>query len=289
LWEIVGMTELIADTGFLDRPDGTRIFWRSRRPATNGVPPKALVIVLHGVAEHSGRYQHVIDHLANAGYAVFAPDHRGHGDSSGKRVFVERFREYSDDVQALIAHAQTLVPGRKVVLLGHSMGGLIGIQHLIDYAGVAELAVFSGPGVGIAVAVPKWKDLLGSVMSKIWPGLAIPTGIGPELVSRDPAVVKAYESDPKVTKKATARWYTEFLAAQARAFERAGSIRLPLLVLTAGQDKLVSVPAQDKWFKAVASPDKTQIPYPALFHEVLNEPEQAAVLTDVTRWLDAHA
>lgn len=281
------MTELIADTGFIDRPDGTRLFWRSKRPAPNGTPPKALVVVLHGVAEHSGRYQHVIDHLAAHGYAAFAIDHRGHGDSTGKRVFVERFREYSDDVQALIAHAQTLVPGRKVVLVGHSMGGLIGIQHLIDYAGVAELAAFSGPGVGIAVAVPKWKDALGSVMSKIWPALAIPTGIGPELVSRDAAVVKAYQDDPKVTKKATARWYTEFLAAQARAFERAGSIRTPLLVMTAGQDKLVSVTAQDKWFKAVGSPDKTQIPYPALYHEVFNEPEKGAVLTDLTQWLDA--
>ncbi len=283
------MAELISDTGTLHRPDGTRLFWRSQRPAPNGVPPKALVVVLHGVAEHSGRYVHVIAHLAAAGYAVFALDHRGHGASSGKRVFVERFRDYTDDVQAMIAHAQSIVPGRKVVLLGHSMGGLIAIQHLIDHAGVAELAVLSSPGLGIAVPVPKWKDALGRVMSKVWPALAIPTGIGPELVSRDAAVVKAYADDPMVTKTATARWYTEFLDAQGRAFERAAGIKLPLLVLTAGQDRLVSVPAQDKWFKAVASTDKTQIPYPALYHEVLNEPEKLAVLTDVTQWLDARA
>lgn len=286
MWEIGGMSDTISETGHLHRPDNTRIFFRTRRP-TDPARASALVIVLHGVAEHSGRYQHVIDHLAEAGFAVFAPDHRGHGESSGTRVFVQRFREYTDDVQALIAHAQSIVPGRKVVLLGHSMGGLVAIQHLIDHAGVAELAVLTGPGLGIAVPVPKWKDALGRVMSKVWPTLAIPTGIGPELVSRDPAVVKAYAEDPKVTKKATARWYTEFLDAQARAFERAPGLKVPLLVLTGGKDQLVSVAAQEKWFEAVGSQDKTHIPYPALFHEVMNEPEKAAVLGDITRWLEA--
>lgn len=271
-------------SGTLSRPDGTQIHWQGQRPAGE---PKALVVIAHGVAEHGGRYLHVVDFLAKAGYAAFAVDHRGHGKSSGARVFVNRFGEFAEDLQALVAHLQTLVPGKKVVLLGHSMGGLIAITHLLDFAGVAELAVLSSPGLGIAVRVPKWKDALGKLMSKVWPGLAIPTGIGPELVSRDPAVVQAYATDPLVTKKATARWYTEFLAAQARAFDKAATIKLPLLVLTAGKDGLVSVDAQGKWFGAVGSADKTQMPYPALYHEVMNEPEQGAVLTDIVRWLDA--
>ena len=280
------MSDPIVETGFLSRPDGTRLFWRAKRPAED-VPSKALVVVVHGLAEHSGRYQHVIDFLVAAGYGCIAPDHRGHGDSTGKRVFVERFREYADDLQAIVALGQGQVPGRKVVLLGHSMGGLIAILHLIDYAGVAELAVLSGPGVGIAAPVPKWKDLLGRVMSKAWPGLSIPTGIPPEHVSRDPAVVKAYAEDPKVSKQATARWYTEFLGAQARAFDKAAGIKVPLLVVCGGQDKLVSMAAEERWFKAVGSADKTFTPYPALYHEVMNEPEQAVVLGDIQRWLDA--
>lgn len=277
------MSDLISETGFLSRPDGTRLFWRARRPAA----AKALVVVSHGLAEHSGRYQHVIDHLAAAGYACIACDHRGHGQSSGPRVFVERFRQYTDDLQAVVAHGQLQAPGKKVVMLGHSMGGLIAIQHLIDHAGVAELAVLTGPGVGVAVAVPKWKDALGKVMSKVWPGLAIPTGIAPELVSRDPAVVKAYKDDPMVTKKATARWYTEFLDAQARAFDKAGTIKLPLFALYGGQDGLISTSAIERWFRVVGSADKTLTPYPALYHEVMNEPEKATVLGDITRWLDA--
>lgn len=279
------MSDFISETGFLSRPDGARLFWRARRPASGGA--KGLVVISHGVAEHSGRYQHVIDHLAAAGYACIAVDHRGHGQSSGARVFIERFRQYTDDLQAVVAHGQQQAPGKKVIVLGHSMGGLIAIQHLIDHAGVAELAVLSGPGVGIAVAVPKWKDALGKVMAKVWPGLSIPTGIPPELVSRDPAVVKAYKDDPMVTKNATARWYTEFLGAQARAFEKAGGIKLPLLVVYGGQDGLVSTSAIETWFRQVASADKTLTPYPALFHEVLNEPEKATVLADITRWLDA--
>lgn len=278
------MSELTSNRGFLDRPDGTRIFWRSLRPAEGA---RALVMIVHGVAEHVGRYQHVMEHLANAGYAVYAHDHRGHGDSSGRRVFVSRFSEYTEDLQAVIAHAQTEVPGKKVVLLGHSMGGLIAIQHLSDFAGVAELAVLSGPALGIAVKVPKWKDSLGRVMSKVWPSLAIPTGIGAELVSRDPAVVKAYAEDPKVTKKATARWYTEYLDAQERGFAEASRIRIPLLMLTGGKDQLVSTPGAERWYAAVGSQDKTHTPYPELYHEVMNEPEKDEVLAGIVTWLDA--
>ena len=283
--QIGPMSDPISETGFLSRPDGARLFWRAKRPGVGTA--KALVVLSHGVAEHSGRYAHVIDHLAGAGYACIAVDHRGHGQSSGARVFVERFRQYTDDLQAIVATGQQHAPGKKVVVLGHSMGGLIAIQHLIDHAGVAELAVLSGPGLGIAVPVPNWKDALGRVMSKVWPGLAIPTGIPPELVSRDPAVVKAYKDDPMVTKNATARWYTEFLGAQARAFDKAGAIKLPLLTVYGGEDKLVSTDAIQRWFRSIASADKTLTPYPALFHEVMNEPEKATVLGDITRWLDA--
>ena len=274
------------ESGSLQRPDGTRIAWRYV-PAV-GAAPKALVVVSHGVAEHVGRYAHVIAHLAAAGYAVIAGDHRGHGDSSGKRVFVNRFREYTDDLQAVVEVGKAKSGAKKVALLGHSMGGLIAVGHLLDHPGAVDLAVLSSPGLGIAVAVPKWKDALGRLMSKVWPSLSIPTGIGPELVSRDAAVVQAYASDPKVTKTATARWYTEFLDAQVRAFAEAKRVTLPVVVLTAGKDGLVSPAAQERWFQAIGSSDKTLIPYPELFHEIMNEPEQKVVLGDIVRWLDRH-
>lgn len=273
------------ETGTLQRPDGTRLFWRFARPTDT---PRSLVAIAHGLAEHSGRYQHVIDRLVAGGHAVIAPDHRGHGHSSGRRVFVNRFREYTDDLQAVIAMARAkLGEPLPVALLGHSMGGLIAIAHVMDHPGEATLLMVSGPGLGVAVAVPKWKDALGQVMSKIWPSLAIPTGISASLVSRDPAVVKAYEGDPLVTKSATARWYTEFLATQARALAGAPSLTLPVIHMHGGKDGLVSVPAQTDWFARLGSADKELVPWPELFHEIMNEPEQAAVLDRYVAWLDA--
>ncbi len=277
------------ETGFLPRPDHTTLRWKLARPEGE---PRALCVIVHGLAEHTGRYDHVITALTNAGYAALILDHRGHGDSSGRRVYIDRFRQYVDDLQAVIEFGRSRLDGAtkspvRVALVGHSMGGLIAIHHLLDYPGVASAAALSGPGLGVAVPVPKWKDALGRVMSKVWPSLAIPTGLGPELVSRDPAVVKAYAEDPKVTKTATARWYSEFLDAQSRAFAEARRITLPLLHLIGGKDAIVSPDAQRRWFETVPSTNKRLIDYPGLFHEVMNEPEKDQVLSDLVGWLDA--
>ena len=275
------------ETGFLQRPDGTRLFWRFARPDA----PRALVVLSHGLAEHSGRYAYVIDRFVAAGYAVIAPDHRGHGQSSGKRVFVERFRDYTDDLQAVLAmgRAKLGTSGSvPVALLGHSMGGLIVIAHVMDHPFEANLLMVSSPGLGVAIAVPKWKDGLGRVMSKVWPSLGIPTGLSASLVSRDPAVVKAYEVDPLVTKNATARWYTEFLDTQERALAAARSLSLPVIHQYGENDGLVSVPAQKTWFERLGSRDKTLTPWPGLYHEIMNEPERDAVIDRYVAWLDTH-
>ncbi len=252
--------------------------------------PKGVVVLAHGAAEHIGRYTHVFEALTANGLACLGYDHRGHGDSGGKRVFLTRFGEYVEDLHTVVQLAQTKAPGLPVYLLAHSMGGLVGAGYLVDYpSGPLRGAVISGPALGLALKVPAWKNALGKAMSKVWPTLAIPTGVEPRLVSRDPAVVAAYANDPKVTKKATARWYTELLAEQARVLARAGEIKTPLLLVFGGKDQLTSVPAMETWFAAVGASDKTLIPYPELFHEVMNEPEKDTVLADIGRWIGAHA
>jgi len=276
-----------SETGIYQGHSGVPIHWRLDRPS--GAAPRALVVIVHGVAEHLGRYQHVADALVAGGYAVARFDHRGHGSSGGPRVFVSRFGEYVDDLHGVLGLARARAGAPKAFLLGHSMGGLITITHLLAHPGAVDGAVLSSPGLGLSIKVPAWKDSLGKVMSAVWPRLAIPTGIDPALVSRDPAVVSAYANDPLVTKKATARWYTEFLAAQKDANARAMEIRVPLLVLAGGQDKLTSVPAIERWFPLVSSSDKTLQPYPALAHEVMNEPEKDVVIGDIRRWLDARS
>jgi alpha-beta hydrolase superfamily lysophospholipase len=249
--------------------------------------PRAIVVLSHGVAEHAGRYRHLAEALVARGFGFVGHDHRGHGRSAGTRVFVERFAEYAEDLEMAVRRAKERFPGVPVFVFGHSMGGLIAIDHLLRYPDAVSGAVLSGPGVEVGVKVPAWKDTLARVMSKLWPKLAVPTGIPAADISRDPATVKAYESDPLVTKKATARWYTEFLDTQARAFALASSIHTPLLVIWGGRDRLVNPNGIARWFESVGSADRTAIPYPELFHEVINEPERGVVIGDIIRWLEA--
>jgi len=256
-------------------------------PATG--KPRGIVVLSHGVAEHIGRYDHLVDAFCAAGFVTYAHDHRGHGKSAGTRVFVAHFESYADDLEDAIERMKKRFPGLPVFLFGHSMGGLIAIDHLIRYPDHVAGAVLSGPGVEVGVKVPKWKDTLARVMSRIWPKLAVPTGIPAEHISRDAATVAAYKADSMVTGKATARWYTEFLDTQARAFAHASAIQVPLMIAWGGQDKLVNPNGIARWAESVGSKDKTTRLYPDLYHEIVNEPERAVVLGDITRWLEAHA
>lgn len=272
-----------ATTGTLAGAAG-QLFYRWR-PVDDAV---AVAVIVHGLAEHGGRYQHVMAALADAGIASLALDLRGHGRSDGTRVFVERFEDYADDANRAVAKARALAPGLPLFVIGHSMGGLATVLLALDHgAGLAGI-VLSSPGLRNAIKVPAWKDALGKVMARLLPKLAIPTGLPAEWVSRDPEVVAAYSSDPLVTHKATARWYAEFLKAQGRAMAEARKITMPILILTAGKDKLVEPAAQRELFDAVGSPDKEHIPYPELYHEIFNEPEQAAVFADLARWVKSH-
>ncbi|MCA9518146.1 MAG: lysophospholipase [Myxococcales bacterium] len=261
-----------------------KLFYRFQ-PVDDAV---AVAVIVHGLAEHSGRYQHVMAALADARVASLALDLRGHGRSDGTRVFVERFGDYADDANRALQKARELAPGLPVFLIGHSMGGLTAVITALDHGDGLTGLVLSSPGLKNAIKVPAWKDALGKLMARLIPKLAIPTGLPAAWVSRDPAVVAAYEADPLVTNKATARWYAEFLGAQERARAEAGRITMPTLILTAGKDKLIDPGAQRELFETLGSRDKEHIPYPELYHEVFNEPEQAAVLADLVRWLTAH-
>lgn len=271
------------ETGTLEGSDRLRLFYRWHPAAA----PRAAVVVVHGIAEHSGRYVHVLDALNAHGCDALGLDLRGHGHSAGTRVYVDRFADYLDDVDAAVAQVRARRPGVPVFIVGHSMGGLVAVQHALARGDGIAGYILSSPGLRAAVHIPAWKDALGKLMSKIWPKLAIPTGIGPELISKDPAVVAAYVADPLVTTKATARWYTEFVHAEHDALARAAELRRPFLVLIGEADRLVDPASGRELFAAAGASDKTLKSYPGLYHELFNEPEQAQVLGDVGAWLEA--
>lgn len=271
------------ETGYAPSHDGTQLLFRWHRVED----AKALIVIIHGFGEHSGRYVHVLNAFNAAGYACLAIDLRGHGRSGGRRAFVERFSDYLDDVDAAVGLGRERMGTGPLYLVGHSMGGLVVASWIAQRGQDASGFVVTSPAMGVALPVPGWKDALGRVMSRFIPGLAIPTGLDPKLVSRDPAVVEAYVGDRLILTQATARWYVEFLAAQQAALQSAPGVKMPALVLQAGADGLVDAAASERYAGALGGDDVTFSRYEGLYHELFNEPEQREVLDAVVAWLDA--
>ena len=246
---------------------------------------KATMVVVHGLGEHSGRYGNVINHFAPLGYNVFLYDLRGHGKSEGQRGHVYNFDHYIEDTRIFVENAaeRTKLP---IILLGHSMGGLIALLFGEKYQNLLKLLAASGPAVKIAVKVPKWKEVIGKFVSNILPTLSMTNEIDPSLLSHDPEVVKAYENDPLVIRKVSARWFTEFLRAQKEVLDNAYKLELPLIVMQGGDDQIVDPEGAKVFYEKAGSKDKELKIYPGLYHEIFNEVEKEKVLSDLSSWIE---
>src|SRR5262249_17718798 len=250
---------------------------------------RALIVVVHGFAEHSGRYARIIGQLADRGYAVFAYDYRGHGRATGARGHADRFERYVDDLRAACAAARRHAPGKRMALLAQSHGGLIALRALCDPDRSLDAAAagLASPVLGVALEVPAWKKVLGRVASRAVPRLTMPHGLNADDFSHDPQVAPDYRADPLNHKVATARWYTEMIAAQAYVLENAARIQVPTLWLLAGDDRVVSVPAAEAVFARAGGGKKkyrSDGPYHALYLERADD--RARVVADLFSWLD---
>jgi len=262
---------------------GTEIYYQSWTPVGK---PKAILVLAHGIGEHSGRYAHVADYFARMDYAFWACDHRGHGKSGGKRGHVSSFDEYLADLHRLAQIARESTPALKTFLIGHSLGGPFAPRYAQKYRGELAGLILSGPAFRDKVASPA-KILLAKAISPIIPTFTAKTGLDPSLISRDREVVRKYVEDPMVHGVATARWYTEYRRAQDEAMRAASKLVLPTLILQGGADGIVDASATSEFFRKLASPDKTLRVYDGFYHEVLNEPGKESVLRDMDAWLTA--
>ncbi|KGB58919.1 alpha/beta hydrolase [Sphingopyxis sp. LC363] len=251
-------------------------------------PPRAIVLLAHGHAEHAGRYEHVAKRLNDAGYAVYAVDHWGHGRSDGEGGYVPRFSAFLDGMAELLTLVEINHGDTPRLLLGHSMGGLIAALFLVERQQAFAAAALSGPAILPAEPPSRVTVWLSRFLSRFFPRLGV-LSLDANGVSRDPAVVEAYRADPLVYEgKIGARLGKEFMDAMAVAQADAPKIRLPILIQHGEADRLTAPAGSRYLFANVASTDKALKIYPGLFHEIYNEPERDAVLGDLVGWFDTH-
>ncbi|MFF0815323.1 alpha/beta hydrolase [Rhodococcus sp. NPDC003318] len=264
---------------------GTRIDYDVWTPDGD---PVAILVLAHGLGEHNRRYDHVVARLVDVGLVVYAPDHRGHGRSGGKRVELKDWRDFTDDLHRVFDIARDEHPGLPVYLLGHSMGGAIALDYALDHQDDLAGLILSGPAVDVTSGTPAIVVTLGKIIGKYLPGLPVET-LDANLVSRDPKVVAAYNADPLVHHGKVPAGIARGMILTAESLpDRLPSLTLPLLLLHGEKDGLAAVSGSRTIASTAGSSDLTYHEYEGLYHEVFNEPEQEKVLGDVVDWLRGH-
>ena len=248
--------------------------------------PKAVVIIVHGLAEHSGRYEHVAAFLNAAGYMVIGFDLRGHGRSEGKRIYIDRFQEYVDDLKTMIGALPASVRELPLFILGHSMGSTITLSYLVheapDVAGIILTGTTIIPGADIPAVLISLSGILGKLLPKL-PTIALDS----RLICRDEKVVKAYNDDPLVSNdKIPARTGAELNREFGKIQSKMKGIAVPMLIMHGNEDKISNPQGSQLLFDSMSSADKTLKVWPGLFHELLNEFEKEDVMEMAREWMD---
>jgi len=263
----------------------SNIYYQAWLPEGN---VKAVLLIVHGLGEHCGRYMNVVNHFVPLGYAVYGLDHIGHGKSEGQREVVERFDDYTTTLTIYYNMVKGWQTTKPIFLLGHSMGGTIATYYLLDHQADFQGAVISAPGIKVSDSISPATITMGKILSVIAPKAGV-LALDVNSISRDPEVVTAYVNDPLVFHgKTPARLAAEFVKTMQHITAEVDKITLPFIVIQSGQDKIVDPAGAQMLYDKAGSKDKTIKIYEGLYHEVFNEPERARVLKDVETWLAAH-
>jgi acylglycerol lipase len=247
--------------------------------------PIAILVVVHGIAEHSGRYTNLVNYFVPQGYAVYSFDLRGHGKSDGKRSYVERFSYYIDDLQTFFNLVRTENPNTKIFMVGHSMGSTIALDYALEHQSELQGLIISGTTLKLGSSISKAAILTAKILSVLLPKMGV-SALDPGGISRDPAVVAAYVNDPlNYTGKLSARFGVELLKTMEKLQSRLSEITLPLLIMQGTQDRISDPSSSKLLFDGVSSKDKTMKLYEGFYHEIFNDPERRQVFSDMEAWL----
>jgi len=271
--------------GTFKEPKGLNLFYQYWLPDQN---PKAVLMIVHGLAEHRGRYTNLVNYFVPRGYAVCGFDYRGHGKSDGLRCYVDRFSDYVSDVRAFFEKVHQEHGNLKIFLVGHSMGATIAVAYAVQYqrdlAGLIISGVGLKPGSSISPALKAVARLISALAPKM--GLTV---LDATAISQDKAVVDAYVNDPLVYRgKIPARLAAEMINTIDRLPSLIPEIKLPIIIMHGTKDRLCNPEGSQILYDLVGSRDKTLKLYKGFYHEIFNEPEHDKVMADVETWLSAH-
>ncbi|HEV3233201.1 MAG TPA: alpha/beta hydrolase [Candidatus Dormibacteraeota bacterium] len=266
--------------------DGLRLHYDVWRPEGE---TRRLVILVHGFADHSGRFSYLVPHLAGRGAVVYAYDQRGQGRSPGKTGHVANFQRLVDDLDEFVRLATEREAGIPPFLYAHSTGAIAALHYLYENPLAVEGAVLSAPCLMLTFEPPGWKSTLGRTISTVVPGFTMQAGFEPGTVSRDEQVVADNKADPLVSQKMTARFYTEvYLKAMPAALARIDQLQTPYLVLQGTEDRLVSPRVADEFEQRAAAHGIVKR-YEGGFHESHNDIHREEVFADVDAWIEGRS
>jgi acylglycerol lipase len=248
---------------------------------------KAVLLVVHGWAEHSGRYMNLVDYFVPKGYAICALDHRGHGRSEGPRGYVDRFSDYLLDLKTFFDLVRSQHSDTKIFLVGHSMGGGVATAYVIDHQHELAGLLLSGASLMVGSGLTSALIPLARILSVLTPRMGVFV-LDATDISQDKAVVDAYVNDPLVYRgKITCRFAAEMLKTLRRLPSQMPEIKLPILVMHGTDDRLGDPEGSRLLYDRAGSKDKTLKLYQGFYHEIFNEPDREQVLSDMEGWLAA--
>jgi len=277
------------EEGTLATDDGLALYWQSWQPPGE---PEGVLLFVHGLAEHSGRYLNPARHFVARGWTCFGFDYRGHGKSPGRRVHVNSFDEFLADLAEGHRLARIRHPKQKIFLVGHSQGGLLALLYAQQNPERLAGVVVSSPFLGVHPDSRPSPVVMGAskFISRLTPKVMFSKVADPAYLSRDPEVATSYVADPLVSDQVSARWATECFKAQKTALAEAPLLTVPALVMQAGGDRLVDPEATRTWVASAPADLVDYVEWEGYYHELFNEPtlERRMVFDKMESWLAAH-
>ena len=274
------------ETGHFKAADGTELYFQCWQKTGN--KQNKVLIFVHGMAEHSDRYRHVVQHFASKGYIVYAKDLRGHGKSKGHRAYAESMDQLVSDVQRFVRYVKGREKKKKFFLVGHSFGGQIVLNYTSHHPHDVDGVLVSSPNLRLKLPVNFIKRAMAPVLSRVFPKLALGNDLDPALVSHDEDEVRNYERDPHILRKITAKLGDIVLENYLSVMDLAKKYKAPIFMMHAGDDLICCPTGTKEFFKKIPHKKKSLKIYKGLYHELFNEVERHKVFRDMEAWLAKH-